>query len=80
MSAIDDRTGTTLGPYAIEELLGRGGMGQVYRATDTRKGRTVALKLLNPEFADDQVFRDRFLRESRVAARINDPHVVPIHD
>lgn len=80
MSAIDDRTGTTLGPYAIEELLGRGGMGQVYRATDTRKGRTVALKLLNPEFADDQVFRDRFLRESRVAARMNDPHVVPIHD
>ncbi|WHU48953.1 protein kinase [Gordonia sp. L191] len=80
MSAIDDRTGTTLGHYAIEELLGRGGMGQVYRATDTRKGRTVALKLLNPEFADDQVFRDRFLRESRVAARINDPHVVPIHD
>ncbi|HCS58968.1 MAG TPA: serine/threonine protein kinase [Gordonia polyisoprenivorans] len=80
MSAVDDRTGTTLGPYAIAELLGRGGMGQVYRATDTRKGRTVALKLLNPEFADDQVFRDRFLRESRVAARINDPHVVPIHD
>ncbi|RPA63389.1 serine/threonine protein kinase [Gordonia oryzae] len=80
MSAIDDRTGTTLGPYAIEKLLGRGGMGQVYRATDTRKGRRVALKLLNPQFADDQVFRDRFLRESRIAARINDPHVVPIHD
>ena len=80
MSTHDDRSGTTLGPYAIEELLGRGGMGQVYRATDVRKGRIVALKLLHADLADNTNFRDRFLRESRVAARLNDPHVVPIHD
>lgn len=78
--AAADRCGTTLGPYAIEELLGRGGMGQVYRATDTRKDRVVALKLLNPDLADNEIFRGRFERESRVAAKLNDPHVVPIHD
>lgn len=75
-----DRSGSVLGPYRIEELLGRGGMGEVYRATDTRKGRVVALKLLHPNLADDAGFRDRFMRESQVAARINDPHVIPIHD
>ncbi|MFT4128262.1 MAG: serine/threonine-protein kinase [Gordonia sp. (in: high G+C Gram-positive bacteria)] len=76
----DDLSGTTLGPYRLETLLGRGGMGQVYRAVDTRKDRVVALKLLNAHLADDASFRDRFLRESRVAARLNEPHVVPIHD
>lgn len=75
-----NRSGTTLGHYRLEELLGRGGMGQVYRATDTRKGRVVALKLLNPDLADNAAFRSRFERESRVAATLNDPHVVPIHD
>ena len=78
--ASDDRSGTVLGHYAIESLLGRGGMGEVYRATDTRKGRVVALKLLRESVADDASFRDRFLRESRVAASLNDPHVIPIHD
>ncbi|MGV9672030.1 protein kinase domain-containing protein [Gordonia sp. NPDC003504] len=78
--SISDRSGTTLGPYSIGELLGRGGMGQVYRATDNRKGRVVALKLLNPDLVDNDTFRDRFERESRIAAKLNDPHVVPIHD
>lgn len=74
------RSGTTLGEYRIEEMLGRGGMGEVYRAVDTRRGRTVALKLLNANLADNPAFRDRFMRESRVAATLNDPHVIPIHD
>ncbi len=72
--------GDRLGPYLIGELIGRGGMGEVYRAIDTRKDRVVALKLLNPQVADDPAFRDRFHRESRVAAQLNDPHVIPIHD
>ncbi|MGW0036163.1 protein kinase domain-containing protein [Gordonia sp. NPDC003376] len=80
MSHPDDRSGTMLGHYRLEELLGRGGMGEVYRATDTRKGRVVALKLLHSTLAGNSNFRDRFLRESRVAARLSEPHVVPIHD
>ncbi len=75
-----DLSGTRLGPYSIDELIGRGGMGEVYRATDTCKGRVVALKLLSPAIAGDPAARDRFLRESRVAAQLNDPHVIPIHD
>ncbi|MEO9327512.1 serine/threonine-protein kinase [Gordonia aurantiaca] len=75
-----DLTGRRLGHYQIEELIGRGGMGEVYRATDTTKGRVVALKLLSPAIADNPAARDRFLRESRVAAQLNDPHVIPIHD
>ncbi|MBD0860000.1 protein kinase [Gordonia sp. zg691] len=79
MSA-SDLAGEQFGHYVIEALIGRGGMGEVYRATDTHKGRVVALKLLNPTVADNPAFRDRFLRESRVAAQLNDPHVIPIHD
>ncbi|OUC76245.1 serine/threonine-protein kinase [Gordonia lacunae] len=74
------RAGDRLGPYLLEELIGRGGMGEVYRATDNRKDRVVALKVLGPQVPDDPAFRDRFHRESRVAARLNDPHVIPIHD
>lgn len=69
-----------LGPYRLEELLGRGGMGEVYRAFDTRRGRAVALKVLSPELARDDNFRARFRRESDSAARLQDPHVIPIHD
>jgi len=70
----------TLGPYRLEALLGRGGMGEVYRAFDTRRGRLVALKILPPELARDENFRARFRREADNAARLQDPHVVPIHD
>ncbi|NDK92444.1 serine/threonine protein kinase, partial [Gordonia desulfuricans] len=75
-----DRSGSTLGDYTLERLLGRGAMGEVYQARDERRGRTVALKLLAPQYAGDSVFRERFLRESRMAAQLNDPHIIPIHD
>ncbi|MGH3697311.1 MAG: serine/threonine-protein kinase [Pseudonocardiaceae bacterium] len=68
------------GPYRLESLIGRGGMGEVYRAYDTVRRRTVALKRLPLSFADDNRFQSRFRRESEVAARLRDPHVIPIHD
>lgn len=80
MSESGENTTDLLGPYRLESLLGRGGMGEVYRAVDSRKGRVVAIKVLTPQLADDTAFRERFLRESQIAARLNDPHVVPIHD
>lgn len=72
--------GGMFGKYKVIRLLGMGGMGKVYEAYDTDKGRTVALKLLNDQYADDQEFRARFLRESRAAAVLQEPHVIPIHD
>ncbi|MGV9826128.1 protein kinase domain-containing protein [Gordonia sp. NPDC003429] len=80
MSAPNTRTGQQLGPYRIGKLLGRGGMGEVYEAYDTTKERTVALKLLPPQYIQSAEFRDRFERESRTAARLSDPHIIPIHD
>lgn len=74
------RVGTTLGPYRIDALLGRGGMGEVYQAYDTVKDRTVALKLLSPHLVDNEEFRSRFMTESRTAARLSEPHIIPIHD
>ena len=72
--------GSRFGKYELTALLGRGGMGEVYEAVDTEKGRTVALKILRAEFAHDEQFRTRFLRESQAAAGLEEPHVVPIHD
>ena len=74
------RLGTRFGPYELQSLIGAGGMGEVYRAYDTTKDRTVAVKLLRPEFAADPSFQERFLRECRTAARLQDPHVIPVHD
>lgn len=74
------RLGTRFGPYELRSPIGAGGMGEVYRAYDTRKGRMVALKLLRPEMAADPVFQERFRRESRLAARLQEPHVIPVHD
>ena len=72
--------GTELGGYRIESLLGRGGMGVVYRALDLALDRNVALKLLAPELAEDVAFRERFHRESRLAAALDHPAIVPIYD
>jgi ABC-type branched-subunit amino acid transport system substrate-binding protein/DNA-binding beta-propeller fold protein YncE len=72
--------GSTLAGYRIEELVGRGGMGVVYRATDLRLDRSVALKLVAPELAQDDRFRERFLKESRMAAALDHPNVLPIHE
>jgi ABC-type amino acid transport substrate-binding protein/predicted Ser/Thr protein kinase len=70
---------TPFGHYQLQELIGRGGMGEVYRAYDTNTHRVVALKVLPHHLAQDETFQQRFRRESQVAAGINEPHVVPIH-
>lgn len=69
----------SFGHYQLLDVLGRGGMGQVYRAYDDATDRVVALKVLPPNLAEDQEFQQRFRREARIAASLNDPHVVPIH-
>src|SRR5262245_37671273 len=71
--------GSQFAGYRIEEEIGRGGMGVVYRATDPALDRPVALKLIAPELAADEEFRKRFLRESKLAASLGHPHVLPIH-
>ena len=72
--------GTPFGRYRLIELLGRGGMGEVWRAHDTAIDRVVALKMLLPHYAQDPDFDQRFRREARTAARLDNPHVVPIYD
>ncbi|OBA63602.1 protein kinase [Mycobacterium sp. 1100029.7] len=69
----------SFGQYELRELLGRGGMGQVYRAYDTSTDRVVALKVLPAHLAEDSEFQQRFRREARIAASLSDPHMVPIH-
>ncbi|MCV7082520.1 serine/threonine protein kinase [Mycolicibacterium insubricum] len=68
------------GRYRLRGTLGTGGMGQVYRAYDTALGREVALKVLHARAATDPVFEERFRREARIAAALNEPHIVPIFD
>jgi Protein kinase domain len=72
--------GVLFGGYRIDAVVGRGGMGVVYRATDLSLSRPVALKLIAPELAQDPAFRERFLREPRLAASLDHPGVVPIYE
>ena len=76
----DPQVGTELAGYRIESLLGRGGMSVVYLAEDLRLKRKVALKLLAADLARDETFRERFLRESELAASIDHPNIVPIYE
>jgi DNA-binding beta-propeller fold protein YncE len=72
--------GSTLGGYRVDALIARGGMGVVYRATHLALDRPVALKVIARHLADDEGFRERFLRESQLAARLDHPSVVPVYD
>ena len=74
------KAGSMFGKYQLNRLLGQGGMGEVYEAHDTSKDRTVALKILPEELSRDERFRNRFQRESRAAAMLEEPHVIPIYD
>jgi Protein kinase domain len=74
------RAGSLLAGYRLEERIGAGGMAVVFRARDERLGRLVALKILAPEMAEDQEFRRRFIAESRAAAKVEDPHIIPVYE
>ena len=73
-------SGTKLGPYEIQSALGAGGMGEVYRAKDTRLGRDVAVKILPSEFSTDPVRKQRFEREARTISGLNHPNICTLHD
>src|ERR1700731_3773122 len=81
LSALNDfAPGSQVGGDQIVEVIGRGGMAVVYRARDIRLDRWVALKILAPDLALDQVFRQRFIRESRAAAAVDHPNIIPIFE
>lgn len=75
-----DIIGQKLGPYQVEELVGRGGMGEVYRALDTRLNRTVAIKVLPPYFSSDPERRLRFEREAKVISALQNPGICVLYD
>jgi serine/threonine-protein kinase len=72
--------GSRIAGYRLEEQVGQGGMAVVFRARDEHLGRVVALKILAPALAADEAFRQRFVRESRAAAAVDDPHIVPVFE
>ena len=71
--------GSRVGGYLIEERVGSGGMAVVFRARDEALGRVAAVKVIAPAAAGDQEFRARFLRESRMAAAVDHPHILPVY-
>src|SRR6266700_183028 len=72
--------GSHVAGYRLEQMIGRGGMAMVFRAVDERLGRQVALKILAPALAENEGFRRRFVAESRMAAAVDDPHIIPVHE
>src|SRR5689334_701042 len=72
--------GTDFAGYRLRSVLGRGGMSVSYQATNPRLHNLIALKVLAPDLAHDEVFRTRFREESQIAAALNHPNVIPIHD
>src|SRR5437899_6312711 len=72
--------GTKLGPYEIVAPLGSGGMGEVYRARDTRLGRIVAVKILPSHLSDNSTLRQRFEQEAKAISSLNHPHICILHD
>ena len=80
VSAMTLSPGTKLGPYEIQTLLGAGGMGEVYRARDTRLDRTVAIKILPQDLSENSTLRQRFEREAKVVSSLNHPHICALHD
>ena len=74
------KSGESLGPYRIVEKIGEGGMGEVFRALDSRLHRDVAVKILPPHVADDPDWRARFDRESRAVAALSHPNILAIFD
>jgi serine/threonine-protein kinase len=79
-AAAEIQAGGRLGPYRLEELLGEGGVGVVFKAVHEPDGVVVALKVLRPELSGDETYRRRFEREGRVAAELSHPHLVPVLD
>jgi serine/threonine-protein kinase len=76
----DFAVGSQVAGYRLERQVGAGGMAVVFRAVDERLGRLVALKILAPALASDEGFRQRFIRESRAAAAVDDPHIIPVYE
>jgi serine/threonine protein kinase len=74
------QTGARLGPYEVLGLLGAGGMGEVYRARDTRLGREVAIKILPADLVADEGRRRRFVQEAQAASALNHPHIITIYE
>src|SRR5262245_12427064 len=79
-TVVQDLTGQTVGRYAIRERLGKGGMGEVYRAYDPRLKKHVALKRLKPSLHNNPAFRERFEREAQLGATVNHPCVAAVFD